>query len=156
MRSNQHELLHSKIQLESELGEMRVAAARSNLEMIELRGQAKRLAARVKSKDETIQSLDAQREVTNLQGIPSPVTPPARPNHSSVVASPSNALVVVDEVDNGTAQAQSLALLPELRSSARKDELGVDDLVERIFSFGYSSCSICSPRSCSSIVVKQG
>ena len=50
MRSNQHELLHSKTQLESELGEMRVAAARSNLEMIELRGQAKSLAASVKSK----------------------------------------------------------------------------------------------------------
>ena len=32
--------------------------------------------------------------------------------------------MVVDEVDNGTAQAQN----------AGKDELGVDDLVERIFS----------------------
>ena len=41
--------------------------------------------------------------------------------------------MVTSEVDNGTAQAQSLALLPELRSSTGKDELVVDDLVEKIF-----------------------
>ena len=41
--------------------------------------------------------------------------------------------MVANEADNGTAQAQSLALLPELRSSTGKDELVVDDLVEKIF-----------------------
>ena len=133
MRSNQHELLHSKNQLESEVGQLRVATARSNLELLELRGQTKRLAAEVKSKDEIIQSLGTQRE-SNAQIFPAPSTPPAKPGHRSNVASPSNALVVTSEVDNGTAQAQSLALLPELRSSTGKDELAVDDLVEKIFS----------------------
>ena len=93
-----------------------------------MRGKAKRLAAEVKSRDETIQSLGTQRESN------SPSTPPTKPGHRSNVASPSNALVVANEVDNGTSQAQSLALLPELRSSAGKDELAVDDLVEKIFS----------------------
>ena len=129
-RSNQHELLHSKNQLESEVGQLRVATARSNLELLESRGKAKRLAAEVKSRDETFQSLGIQRE----SNFPSPSTPPAKPGHRSNVASPSNALVVANEVDNGTAQAQSLALLPELRSSTGKDELAVDDLVDKIFS----------------------
>ena len=92
MRSNQHELLHSKNQLESEVGQLRVATARSNLELLELRGQTKRLAAEVKSKDEIIQSLGAQRE-SNAQIFPAPSTPPAKPGHRSHVASPSNALV---------------------------------------------------------------
>ena len=132
MRSNQRELLHSKNQLESELGELRVATARSNLELLELRGKTKRLIAEVKSKDEIIQSFGTQRE-SNAQICPVPSTPPAKPGQRSNVASPSNALVVTSEVDNGTAQAQSLALLPELRSSTGKDELVVDDLVEKIF-----------------------
>ena len=42
--------------------------------------------------------------------------------------------MVTSEVDNGTAQAQSLALLPELRSSTGKDELVVDDLVVPVLS----------------------
>ena len=111
MRSNQHELLHSKNQLESEVVQLRVATARSNVELLELRGKAKRLAAEVKSRDETIQSLGIQME-SNAQMLPSPSTPPAKPGHRSNVASPSNALVVANEVDNGTAQAQSLVLLP--------------------------------------------
>ena len=79
-----------------------------------------------------IQSFRTQRE-SNAQIFPAPSTPPAKPGSWSNVASPSNALVVVNEADNGTAQAQSLALLPELRSSTGKDELVVDDLVEKIF-----------------------
>ena len=119
MRSNQRDLLHSKNQLESELGELRVATANSNLELLELRGKTKRLIAEVKSKDEIIQSLRTQRE-SNAQIFPAPSTPPAKPGSWSNVASPSNALVVANEADNGTAQAQSLALLPELRSSNRE------------------------------------
>ena len=46
MRSNQRDLLHSKNQLESELGELRVATANSNLELLELRGKTKRLNRR--------------------------------------------------------------------------------------------------------------
>ena len=106
-------LIHSKNQLESEVGQLRVATARSNLELLELRGEAKRLATEVKSRDETIQSLGIQRE-SNVQIFPSPSTPPAKPGHRSNVASPSNALVVANDVDNGTAQAQSLALLHSL------------------------------------------
>ena len=93
VRSNQRELLHSKNQLESELGELRVATARSNLELLELRGKTKRLIAEVKSKDEIIQSFGTQRE-SNAQICPVPSTPPAKPGHRSNVASPSNALVV--------------------------------------------------------------
>ena len=54
VRSNQHELLHSKSQLESEIRQLRVATARPNVEILELRGRATRLAAGVKSRDETI------------------------------------------------------------------------------------------------------
>ena len=132
MRLNQRDLLHSKNQLESELGQLRVAIANSNVELLELRGKTKRLIAEVKSKDEMIQSFRTQRE-SNAQIFPAPSTPPAKPGNWSNVASPSNALVVANEADNGTAQAQSLALLPELRSSTGKDELVVDDLVEKIF-----------------------
>ena len=103
------------------------------MEMIELRSRAQRLAAEVKSKNDTIQPLGVQRETTNAQGVPSPVAPPAKSSHQSVVASPSNALAIANETENGTAQAQGLALLPELRSSTGKDGLGVDDLVEEIF-----------------------
>lgn len=39
-----------------------VEAARSNVEIIELRGKAKRSAAEVKTKNETIQSVGVQRE----------------------------------------------------------------------------------------------
>ena len=78
MRSNHRELLHSKNQLESELGELRVATAKSNLELFELRGKTKRLIAEVKSKDEIIQSLRTQRE-SNAQIFPVPSTPPASP-----------------------------------------------------------------------------
>ena len=42
-RSSQRELLHSKNQIESELGVLRVATATSNLELLELRGKTKRL-----------------------------------------------------------------------------------------------------------------
>ena len=70
LKSNQHELLHSKSQLESEVGQLRVATARSNVEILELRGEATRLAAEVKSRDETIQSLGVQRE-SNVQIFPS-------------------------------------------------------------------------------------
>ena len=132
MRLNQRDLLHSKNQLESELGQLRVAIANSNVELLELRGKTKRLIAEVKSKDEMIQSFRTQRE-SNAQIFPAPSTPPAKPGNWSNVASPSNALVVANEADNGTAQAHSLALLPELRSCTGKDELVVDDLVEKIF-----------------------
>ena len=102
-----------------------------------------------------IQSFRTQRE-SNAQIFPAPSTPPAKPGSWSNVASPSNALVVANEADNGTAQAQSLALLPELRSSTGKDELVVDDLVEKIFQFRNSSCSTYCSRPNGYAVIRQG
>ena len=110
---------------------------------------------RFKSKDEMIQSFRTQRE-SNAQIFPAPSTPPAKPGSWSNVASPSNALVVVNEADKWHGPGTKPCSTSWVAFKHREGRACCGWSCWKDFQFGNSSCSTCCSRPNGYAVIRQG